>query len=111
MRKITITKEKIINNLQEIYSQINKIPSIADYGKLGKYNIRTINRKFGTWNTAILETFGKTQYITPQGSINVNCKLCYKIISIHYNQYKRSNNHFCSQSHAASYNNTLKKKI
>jgi hypothetical protein len=52
-----ITKDDLILNFSDIFSQQKKVPTASDIDKAGKYSISTYTRHFGSWNK-FLETQG-----------------------------------------------------
>jgi hypothetical protein len=108
-----ITKQNIIDQLNEFYLKYKKIPSRRQY-ELFKNTDRhnSINKFFGSWNNCLLEIFGKINTNSAISSTLHNCKQCNKsFLRFHsYTKKSKTGNQFCNKSCAASFNNKLKRK-
>lgn len=100
MSKITITKEFIINYLQNYYTQHNDIPKSKD--KNHPFSDGTVKNRFGSWTNALIEANIPLR-VNP--SQIVNCKQCNIEFRKLHNQIQKSTNNFCSRSCSAIYNN------
>ena len=110
-----ITKQNIIDQLNEFYLKHKKIPTKKQYESLidiNRYGTTTIKRLFKSWNNCLIETFGKVNQNTGHPSILYSCKLCNKSFMRRPCDAKKSKtgNFFCCMSCAAIYNNKIKKK-
>lgn len=105
-----ITTEQLKNDLITVKNKLHHIPSKYEYAEFGQFGSNTVYRRFGTWNNAMKEIFGYVSRIHPTQPeiVQVKCIWCGK----QFEKYKSrcSKNNFCNKSHAASYNNTLKRK-
>lgn len=97
-----ITGKEIKQDLLEVGKKLGKRPSKRDYKECGLYGINTVVRRFGTWNAALLDTFGSVN-CSPKPGYTKECSNCGKEIHIVPSQ-DRGNN-FCSSSCAAIFNN------
>lgn len=104
MRKYT--KEILISILQKYYKENGLIPNCRIIREL-KISDRTFKQFFGSWNNALLEAGFTIKWVPP---ITVICLHCGKEFKKNVGDIKKYPNNFCSQSHAASYNNTHKTK-
>ena len=105
-----ITKQNIIDQLNEFYLKHKKIPTAKQYESLidiNRYGTTTIKRLFKSWNNCLIETFGKVNQNTGHPSILYSCKLCNKSFMRRPCDAKKSKtgNFFCCMSCAAIYNN------
>lgn len=96
-----ITKEDLKNDLIRVKKEKNLIPSSRRYLREGRHSLAAVNKKFGSWNNALLEVFGGyAQKIRIPKRI-VKCPNCGK---------DTENPKFCSPSCAATYNNKIYKR-
>ena len=100
MSKQIVTKEFIIEYMQNYYIEHNKTPKSTD--KIHPFSEGTVRKYFGKWTTALIEANIPLR-VNP--SQLLNCDQCNKEFKKLYNQIKKSTNHFCSRSCAASYTN------
>ena len=91
-----ITKEALKKDLTSVKQKIGHIPSSYSYLQHGKYHKSTLARQFGSWNNALLETFGDVVKTTPKRKNTRSCLNCNSLTK---------NPKFCSQNCAATYNN------
>lgn len=70
----------------------------------------TVQKLFGSWNNAIKEANLQPNQINQKSSELVICLNCYKSFYKQHCEIKKTSNHFCSQSCAATYHNTHKTK-
>jgi hypothetical protein len=103
MTKEKITKEFIIKYLKEYYEKYNKTPIARD--KEHPFSDRTVANKFGTWNDALILA---NIPLLRNNPVQVKCNHCKKEFTKLFNQYKKSENHFCSRSCCAKYNNSIR---
>lgn len=75
-----ITKEKLIEDIERVKTEIGKIPSRSEYIKFGVYGKSTIDRNFGNWNKALQKIFKIVNYPTPLSKRVIKCKYCNKEI-------------------------------
>lgn len=112
-KKQTITKDQVKDELLKMVQTLGRTPTATEFFK-------TSNLK-GCHNTSLSMLFGKTYYntlLTYSGvplnissankSVECKCTNCSISFLKNYSQYKKSNNHFCSRSCAATYNNKNK---
>jgi hypothetical protein len=97
------TKEFILKYLKEYYEKNKKLPLSKD--KEHPFSDKTVGNKFGTWNDALI--LSKIPLIR-NNSVQVNCNHCQKEFTKLFNQFKKSENHFCSRSCNASFNNKIR---
>ncbi len=50
--KVNITDTQLLNDLQQLYQKLGKIPSSKDITKCGKYNYKTYQKRFGSMMSA-----------------------------------------------------------
>ncbi|MHA1469013.1 MAG: homing endonuclease associated repeat-containing protein [Candidatus Asgardarchaeia archaeon] len=91
-----IKTQELLDDLKSVKNKIKSIPSKKYYDEYGRYNSATVERRFGTWNNALLECFGEVVRIQPPKRPIIECKNCGK---------KTKNPKFCSQSCNATYSN------
>jgi len=91
-----ISKERLVNELKRLKKRFNNIPSYNINNKYGKYDSDTYRRRFGSWNAALLFTFGEIVKEKPVPRPIVLCKNCGR---------KTKNLVFCSKSCSASFHN------
>lgn len=105
-----INTKKLIEDLIHVKDIIGEPPSREEYKKHGKYGISTIVRRFGNWNSALNEVFGKVRNSSPQGVINKKCDnpKCGMDIEIPKSAEREYN--FCSQKCSATFLNHIYKK-
>ena len=96
-----IKKIELINDLKKVRNKSKNIPSQNIYKKYGKYNIATFHRRFGSWNTALIECLGEIVQEKPNKRPIIKCLHCKK---------ETKNPKFCSSNCAAIYNNKKRKK-
>lgn len=96
-----VSKEIIINYLKEYYQKTNEIPKARD--KTHPFSSGSVTNYFGSWANALTESGIPLRMNPPQ---LVLCKKCNKEFKKLYKEIIKSNNHFCSNSCSASYNNT-----
>lgn len=102
-----ISKHKLIKDIKEVSNILSKPPTIPEYKKLGKYSVQTVTRNFGSWNNALQTILGKANVIRNK-NIKTKCAYCHCPMIIHKSEEKKNN--FCSQSHAAKFNNSHRPK-
>lgn len=103
-RNTKYTKEEVATLLQSFYQKYKRSPTQRDH-VIGK---SAIGRLFGNWNSAL--TFaGLPLNITRHDSIFIICEQCSKTRKKLANQIADTRHNFCSQSCAATYQNTHKK--
>lgn len=95
------TKEEIIEYLKNYYNENNDIPKSTD--KNHPFTKSRVENLFGGWNNALTESSIPLR-INPKQLII--CKNCNKEFKKLKNQIIKSENHFCSQSCSATYNNS-----
>ncbi len=98
-----LTKDYIINYLKEYYNKYNKTPISRD--KSHPFSDKTVYNQFGGWNKALIEADIPLNVNKPK---EVICNQCNKLFTKLYNQIKTTNNHFCSKSCSAKYNNSIR---
>jgi hypothetical protein len=101
--KEKFTKEFILEYLKEYYEKNKKIPLSKD--KEHPFSDKTVGNKFGTWNDALI--LAKIPLVR-NNPVQVNCNNCKKEFTKLFNQVKKSENHFCSRSCNASFNNKIR---
>jgi len=109
---VKISIEDIKSDMRKIAKEIGKIPSMKDYTKYGHYGKVTVQRLFGGydgWNKTLLDCFDKTLQKTPEPPVLVICLQCGTEFKKCVGEIKKTKNHFCCSSHAATYNNTHRK--
>lgn len=94
-----MTEQQLMDALVSLKKQFNRIPSKEMNRKYGQYNSATYQRRFGSWNNALLKIFGTTLR-TKSNRKTVLCKLCKK---------ETQNSMFCSKSCANIYSPKRKK--
>lgn len=99
---VKLTKEYIIDYLKDYYKKYNKTPISRD--KQHPFSNKTVYNKFGGWNNALIEANVPLNLNKPK---EVICNQCNKKFTKLYNQINKSNNHFCSRSCSAIYNNKI----
>ena len=100
----------LASDLKDLSIKLNKIPTKKEYKQQGKYDIKTLIKYFGSFNNALMSTFGKVNTKTRQPNVEIKCNNCGKEIIINHSGYICSENHFCSKSCAATFNNKKKPK-
>jgi len=103
MTKEKFTKEFILEYLKEYYKKNKQTPLSKD--KEHPFSDKTVGNKFGTWNKALIEA---NIPLNINKSQQVNCNHCKKEFTKLFNQIKKSENHFCSRSCNASFNNKIR---
>lgn len=108
------SKEDCISMFRELVKTLNRVPSVTEFLKYNSSRVSSggITRKFGSSNKFLLAC-GYTPIIfvnTDNKPVKCSCKFCNKKIIKRYSQHKKSLNHFCNSSCAASYNNSNKTK-
>lgn len=83
-----INKEDIKNDLVKVKEILSKIPSQKEYKQHGKYGFTTIDRRFGTWNKALLETLGECHKIKSIPKKEIECPKCGKKFIANFNGKK-----------------------
>lgn len=99
------TKEELSKILLELRDKLGRIPSNSDYYPMKD----TIARHFGSCNNALQEVFGQVIQAYKKPSLEVTCLTCNIRFKKKDIEVKRSPNHFCTMSCAATYNNKHKK--
>lgn len=105
------TKEIIKSQLKEAKKIRKSLPTIPWWrkNKLDTWaGVTTIQDYFGSWNNAMIEVFGDIAYQTPSDKIPVSCNECFMRFHKKPSEIKKSPNHFCSKSCAATHNNKNK---
>jgi hypothetical protein len=103
MTKEKFTKEFILDYLKEYYEKNKKIPLSKD--KEHPFSYKTVGNKFGTWNDALI--LAKIPLIR-NNPVQVKCKQCNTLFKKQVKEIKKSENHFCSRSCCAIYNNSIR---
>ncbi len=98
----TITKEHIKATLLRMYQETGIIPKSTV--KILEFSSSTVCKKFGSWNNALIESGIPIR--TVNSSQEVYCTWCNNKFMKQPNQIKKSTNHFCDHSCAASHRNT-----
>lgn len=98
-----ITKEYIIELLSKHYQETGKTPRSKDIS----VNVKTVASRFGSWNDALIAAGLQVNKEPPQ---QVNCETCGTPFMKHICEIRKSNNHFCSQSCSATYNNQRRER-
>lgn len=98
-----LSKDYIINYLKDYYINNKSVPKSRD--KSHPFCRNSVKNIFGSWNDAldasnIPRRMNKSQ--------EVICNQCNKKFIKIFNQIKKSNNHFCSRSCSAKYNNSIR---
>ena len=110
MIKQKYSKEQVVEEFKKLVERLGRVPNLRELTN-GFFILcgSEISRHFQSWNN-----FLKLSNIKPKMEINKSknciCTQCSKSFSKVYSQYKITKNHFCSQSCAATYNNTHKTK-
>ena len=91
-----ITKAEIKKDLRRVYDLILKIPTKKEYRQYGSISTTTIQRRFKSWNEAILETFGRINHRSNVPKHIVVCFHCGKEIERREENLKEKN--YCSVS-------------
>jgi len=73
-----INKTELLEDLKQVKNKIGSIPSKNIYKKYGEYHPATIRRKFGTWNNALIECFGKVVKEKTKLRPIIHCPVCNK---------------------------------
>lgn len=107
MPRQKFTKEEIIKDLQRFYKETKQIPTSANYK--GICSKGTIFRLFSNWNNALEIAKIPILKKTPEKPQLVACKNCNIEFYKQVKEILKTNNHFCTQSCAATYNNKHKK--
>src|SRR4051812_13534299 len=58
MNKFGISETEIIADIRRVARLLNHSPSSVEYGRLGRYHVRTVQRKFNTSWKQIVESAG-----------------------------------------------------
>ncbi len=93
-----IETEKLIQDLQVVRDKLKHPPTMSEYSQHGKYSGNTCERRFGSWNKALLKSIGCIKRKSPTTKITHPCEFCEK---------PTMNSKYCSKNCAASFNNTL----
>jgi len=99
-----ITKEFIIEYLKKYYKENKKNPLAKD--KIHPFSNKTVQNRFGSWNKALIEADIPLLINVP---IKVHCKQCNIEFIKRFSEIQKSENHFCSSSCFAIYNNKHRK--
>ena len=104
-----ISKEKILHWIKKFHNTNKKVPrriNIKDY-----ISPTTVDRKFGSWNNAIIAAKLKPNHISTK-AFEIRCPNCNKIIKKRNKDLKRSKsgNLFCTISCSTIYNNKKRPK-
>ena len=99
------SKEDCIKAIQDFYAKHQRNPK-AKIDHLG-IGTNTFLRRFGSWNKA-LEAAGLSPTMTMNQRVDLVCLECKKSFSRKPSEASKSQNHFCSSSCAATYNNKNK---
>ena len=103
-------KEQIVKEFKKLVRKLRKIPTQEDLKKLDFVVCPfTLHRKSGSYNDYIISCGFKPNKVMGD-RIDCVCKQCSKSFSKVYSKYKKSQNHFCSQSCSGIYNNAHKTK-
>lgn len=100
-----ISKEALVSDMEKIYETIGKIPSRIDYAKYGEYSKGVYQRRWGSWNKALIEIFGKVKTKTGIPLHEVICPICRNPF-----MQKTSSQKFCSRNCSAKNSNTVSPK-
>lgn len=103
MSKEKFTKEFILKYLKEYYEKNKKIPLSKD--KEHPFSDKTVANKLGSWNKALTNANIPLRINKP---VEVNCKQCNTLFKKQVKEIKKSENHFCSRSCCAIYNNSIR---
>ena len=103
MKNKILSQEQLASDLTKVKSLTQKPPSKKEYRKYGHHGVNTIIRHFGSWNTALLHTFGEIRQRTPSPLISTTCTQCGK--EINRPEQRINQNNFCSRSCSARYTN------
>jgi hypothetical protein len=52
---MTVTKREILEDIQRVAEELGRPPKHEEYKKFGQFSPSTAERKFGSWNEAVLE--------------------------------------------------------
>lgn len=110
MRKYT--KDILIQILIDFHKKHNRVPTAHETTKIeGFPRYGNFERYFGSWKKAV-EAAGLTLHVKESTTRNLTCTQCAMHITVENNAYLKSNTKkfFCSNSCAATYNNTGKIK-
>lgn len=105
-----LTKEILIKEIKDYYEKFKCIPSAQNRYDNGIHPTITYRKFFGSWNNAIIAA-GFEPFKRP-GRVECKCVQCNKLFTRNPATFKhkgvKTNHIFCSQSCAATYNNTHK---
>jgi hypothetical protein len=110
MIKQKYSKEQIVEEFKKLVKKLGRVPISKELTN-GFFILcqSEIVKHFKSWNN-----FLKLSNLKPKVEVNqpidCTCTQCSKSFSKRYSEYKKSKNHFCSQSCAGTYNNTHKTK-
>lgn len=109
MHKTKVTKEFILNWIREYYNIYRDFPKYTDRHNKEKYPFswNCIYKHFKTFKDACEQAI-EVKYTRLNKPIQVTCRNCNANFYKHVSQIKKSPNHFCNKSCAASYNNKRK---
>lgn len=95
------TKEFILEYLKDYYITNKKTPISTD--KNHPFSYKTVSNNFGSWGEALVIA---NIPLNINKSQKIKCKQCDKLFTKLFNKIKKSENHFCSRSCSAKYNNS-----
>lgn len=97
-----LSNEQIIAMLQDFQKTHSRSPVKRDF----KHISSTISGRFGSWNKALIAANLPTKQESHKKQLVV-CLSCNKEFLKRYCEIIKSNNHFCSRSCAATFNNKI----
>ena len=105
-KRYTISKDDVINRFKVFYEKYHKSPSMSTWNE--RPSPRSICRHFGGWDNALKAANLPLNYNPNIVDVSCVCSHCGKKFNRFESQMRYSKNLFCSQSCAATYNNTHK---
>ena len=107
-------KEQFINELQRIHLVLDRTPTSKEYDQyttIPKGKIDTLRRLFGSYSLALKEAgLIPIKDCSIKGVSNIPCTECNNVFTKSNTLIAKGQNHFCSQSCSASFNNKLNPK-
>ena len=104
---VRLNKNEIIKNLKEFKQKFGRSPTGKMWNEKGfSPHSRTVGRKFGSWSKALKKAGLDLNQSIPQSSKTCSCSQCDSEFQRQVSQIKKSEDLFCSQSCAATYNNS-----
>jgi hypothetical protein len=95
-----ISREKLINAIQSLRTELGRVPRREEMRQLGEYSEEPFRRVFGTWGDAVIEA-GYEPYRPNADNAErkiYTCEYCGLKREALVSQNKRQNNWFCSES-------------